>query len=160
MKKIPLKHAEDYYIKVLLRELRLKDIMSTPVISIDVNMPFREIPEKYRKFHIRHLPVTGGPEGKLVGLLSERDLFRIHSPHRNEEGEWVYDREELNSIILRNVMVRNPFYMKEDDCMGEALVRIVENKFGCIPIVNKDMQLRGIITQEDILRVAAQIYLE
>ena len=159
-KRIPLKRAEDYYIKVLLREVPLKDIMTTPVITIDIDAKFNEVPQKFRKYEIRHLPVTGGPEKKLVGLISLRDLYRIHSPHRNLEGEWVYDDQELDGIILKNVMLRNPFYMKENDCMGEALVKIVEHKYGCIPIVNEDMQIQGILTQEDILRVAAQIYLD
>jgi len=158
-RKIPLKRSEDYYIKVVLRETKLKDVMTAPAVTVPVEAHFKEVPRLFQQHNIRHLPVVGGP-GRLVGLISQRDLFRMCPPHRNEEGEYVYDDHALEGIILRHVMVQEPFFMYEDDCMGEATVRIVERKCGCIPVVNKDMQVQGIVTQEDILRIAAQIYLE
>lgn len=158
-KKINLKRSEDYYIKILLKELTLKEIMTTPVVSIDVEAKFTEVPKKLKEFTIRQLPVTGG-DNKLVGLISQKDLFQIQPPNKNAEGKYVYDEEALSRIILKHVMLENPFFMYEDDCMGDAIVKIIENKHGCIPVVNRNMQLQGIVTQEDFLAVAAQIFLE
>ena len=158
-KKILLKRAEDYYIKVLLKQVKLSEIMSTPVFSVDINEKFTEIPKKFRQHHIRHLPIIGG-DNKLVGLISQKDLFRIHPPHKTLDGEWLYDEKALEDIILKHVMLQNPFFMYENDCMGAAIVKFVQHKYGCIPIVNQDMQLKGIVTQEDVLGIAAQIFLE
>ena len=158
-KKIQLKRSEDYYIKVLLKEVKLKEIMTVPVISIDVEKNFKEVAKKFQENKIRHIPVTGG-DNKLIGLISLKDLFRIQPPHETDDGGWVYDEDVLDGIVLKHVMLINPFFMYEDDCMGDAIVKIVENRYGCIPIVNRDMQLQGIVTQEDILMVAAQIFSE
>lgn len=158
-KKIQLRRSEDYYIKVLLKEVTLKEIMSVPVISIGIDQKFHDVATKFKQHQIRHLPVVGG-DNKLVGLISLKDLFRIQPPHETDDGDWVYDDEVLDGIVLKHVMLRNPFFMYDDDCMGDAVVKIVEHRYGCIPVVNRGMQLQGIVTQEDFLAVAAQIFLE
>jgi len=154
-----LKRSEDYYIKRLLQEIVIREVMTSPVITVDVDADFKEVPQKLIRHHVRHLPVTGG-DRKLVGLISQRDLFRIHPPRKTDDGEFVYDEEAMAGIILKHVMAREPFFMKEDQSIGDAAVQFVEKKYGCIPIVNDDMQITGILTQEDILRVAVQIYQE
>lgn len=154
-----LKRAEDYYIKLLLTQIKIQEVMTIPVVAVDVETPFKEIPRKFEQYNIRHLPVVGG-DHKLVGLISQKDLFRICPPHKTDDGDFVYDEGLLSGIILKHVMVREPFFMQEDQCLGDAAAQFVEKKYGCIPIVNADMQLTGILTQEDILRIAVQIYQE
>lgn len=158
-KKRILKRAEDYYIKALLTQIKIQEVMTTPVISVDIETHFKEIPRKFEQYNIRHLPVVGG-DHKLVGLISQKELFRICPPHKTDNGDFVYDDGILSGIILKHVMVREPFFMQEDQPLGDAAVKFVEKKYGCIPIVNSNMQLTGILTQEDILRIAVQIYQE
>ena len=158
-KQVRLKRSEDYYIKVLLREIKIHEVMITPVVSIDIEANFKDIPRMFEQYHIRHLPVVGG-NNKLVGLISQRDLFRVCPPNKTDDGSFVYNDADLSGIILKHVMVREPFFMRQDQNIGDAAVQFVEKKYGCIPIVNHDMQLTGILTQEDILRIAVQIYLE
>jgi CBS domain-containing protein len=158
-RKISLKRSEDYYIKALLKEVKIKEIMTTPVVSINVESSFAEVPKLLERHGVRHLPVVGG-KNRLAGLISQRDVYRLQPPHTTLDGDLVYDEAGLRGIILKHVMKNDPFFMYEDDCMGDALVKFVEHKYGCIPIVNRDHELQGLVTQEDILRIAAQIYLE
>ncbi len=157
--KVQLKHSEDYYLKVLFRETKISEIMTAPAVTVRLDQPFQEIPKLFEAHHIRHLPVVDANK-RLVGLLSQRDLFRIQPPRRTPEGEFFYDDSQLEDIILAHVMVPDPFCMREDQSIGEALVTIVEKKYGCIPIVNDERVVVGILTQVDILKVAVQIYQE
>ncbi len=157
--KIQLKRSEDYYLKVLLKETKLKTIMTSPVVCIDLDASFKEVPKKFEEFRIRHLPVVTGGK-KLVGLISQRDLFRLQPPRKTLDGELVYDQDALDGIILKHVMVQEPFFMKENDSLGDAIVAIVEKKYGCIPIVNEKMEIQGMVTQMDMLKVSAQIFQE
>ena len=154
-----LKQPEDYYIKVLLNKVHLKDVMTTKIVSINVDAPFSQVEQKMRECKVRHVPVVD-ENNKLVGLMSQRDLYRIHPPHRDEEGNWVYDQESLDSVILKHVMTKDPFALSPDNTMADALPPMVERKYGCIPIVDKDRHLCGIITQMDILKIALQILRE
>jgi len=157
--KVQLKHTEDYYLKVLLKETKVREIMTSPAFTVRVNQPFRDIPKLFAQHHIRHIPVVDDRQ-RLVGLLSQRDLYRIQPPKKTLEGELVFDEDMLEGVILAHVMIAEPFCMREEESMGEALARIVEKKYGCIPVVDEDNVVRGILTQVDILKVAAQIYLE
>ena len=157
--KIKLKHGEDYYVKVLLKETKIKEIMTASPVSVKIDEHFSEVPRKFREYGIRHLPVVD-ENNKLVGLITQRDLYKIQPPRKLIDGTWHYDEEVLNSTILRHVMIKDPFFMNIEDSIGEALIKMVNKKYGCIPIVDKDNFLCGIITLIDILKVAAQIYSE
>jgi len=154
-----LKHTEDFYIRSLLNKVKLKDIMVQKVITIDVHEPFSQVEKKLIRYRIRHLPVIENND-KLVGIITQRDLYRIQSPRRLESGDWFYDKETLDKYILKSVMTPNPFTLGTDNTVAEALLAMVDYKYGCIPIVEKDNLLRGIITQVDILRIGAQILRE
>ena len=154
-----LKHTEDFHIRSLLNKVKLQEVMTKEVITIDINEPFSHVEEKFMRYHIRHLPVVENKD-KLVGIVTQRDLYRIQSPRKLEEGDWYYDKEMLDSHILKSVMTPNPFTLGPENSVAEALLVMVDYKYGCIPIVRKDNILCGIITQIDILRIGAQILRE
>lgn len=144
-------------IRAFLKVTKLKEIMTSKVISIRIDAPFSEVPKKFNMFNIRHLPVVD-QKNRLVGLMTQRDLYKLHSPRKLEDGSWYYDEDELNNYILEDVMLRNPLAMDVEDCVGDALLVMVRNKYGCIPIIDKDRVLCGIVTRVDVLKMAARIY--
>ena len=159
-KKYQLKRSEDFYIKKVLKETHLGEIMNTPVVALREDAPFSQVAEKIGgSGGKRHLPIVD-QNNKLVGLMTQRDLYKILPPRKLIEGEWFYDKESLDAITLKNVMIKNPLSMHPEDPVGEALLAMVRTKYGCIPIVDKNNILLGIVTQMDILKIAAQIYEE
>lgn len=154
-----LRHSEDYYIRTLLNKVKLKEIMAKKVIAIDVKEPFSRVEEKFREFGIRHLPVVR--EKKiLVGIITQRDLYRIQSPRKKIDDKWYYDKQILDSYTLGKVMTPDPLTLKPDNTVADALLMMVDRKYGCIPIVEKKRSLCGLVTQIDILRIGAQILRE
>jgi len=158
-KKIKLKRGEGYYLKILFQETKIKDIMTPDPVYIKASDRFSLVPEKFAKHNIRHLPVVDEKK-RLIGLITQRDLFRIHPPRLSEEGEWFYDQGSMDNIIISHVMVREPCCMHANEAIGGALETFAQKKYGCIPIVDQDGVLCGILTQNDLLQVAAQIYQE
>ena len=144
-------------IRVLLRTMKVKEVMTAKVISIRVDTPFSEVPKRFNQFNIRHLPVVDN-QNKLVGLMTQRDLYKLHSPRKLEDGSWYYDEDELNAYILEETMIRNPLAMHPEDCVGDAILAMVRTKYGCILIVDNDQVLVGVLTRFDILKMAARIY--
>lgn len=151
-----LKYSEDYYVRILLNKVLLKEIMITKVISVQEDAPFHEVADKIMKNKIRHLPVVD-KNNKLIGLMTERDLYKIQSPRKLEDGTWYYDQESLDNFILKDVMIVNPFVLKPDNTVAEAILNMVQKKYGCIPIVDHNSTLCGIVTYVDLLALAAQI---
>ena len=151
-----LKYAEDFYIRSLFNKVKLGEVMTSPSISVLAEAPFRDVVKIFQERRIRHLPVVNS-KNEVVGLMTQRDLYKIQPPHKNEDGEWVYDYDILDGFIFKNIMIKNPFVLSQDSMLAEAIIVMVHNKYGCIPVVDAAKKLCGIITQFDILRIAAQI---
>ena len=151
-----LKHAEDFYIRALLMKVKLAEVMTSPSISVHANAPFRDVVKLLHERRIRHLPVVNS-NNEVVGVISQRDLYKIQPPHKNEDGVWVYDLDAIDDFILQNVMILNPFTLSSENTLAEAIGPMVRSKYGCIPVVDQDKKLCGIITQFDILKIAYQI---
>ncbi|MFQ5482140.1 MAG: cyclic nucleotide-binding/CBS domain-containing protein [Nitrospinaceae bacterium] len=58
----------------------VKDVMSTPLITLDCHEALVEANQFMAKHHIRHLAVTD--QKKVIGILSVRDLVHYYSNTR------------------------------------------------------------------------------
>ena len=153
------KHPEDPHIRAFFMKVRLSEIMIREVISLFDDDPFSLVEEKMRENCIRHLPVVDFQK-KLVGIITQRDLYRTHTPRKDEDGNWFYDKESLNEHVLKDAMTKSPVSLSPDDFLGTAVMLMVDNKYGCIPLVDDDGKLVGIVTQHDILKIPAGILRE
>jgi CBS domain-containing protein len=57
-------------------ELKVKDIMNSPLITVPPTMPIGECAAKMRENHIHHLPVADG-KGKIIGMISAADFLVV-----------------------------------------------------------------------------------
>ncbi len=138
-------------IKEVIHATKLSQVMAQPVITVKTQDEFHIVWEKMDLYDIRHLPVVNDL-GCLVGLITERSLYKIHSPRKLEDGSWYYDSDVLDGFILTKVMQHNPFTLKEDNTLAEAMKAMTQFKYGCIPIVNKDLIPVGIVTRNNIIK--------
>ena len=138
-------------IKELLRSTELKDIMATKVITVHEHDEFHVVWEKFEVHGIRHLPVVNG-HGCVVGLISQRHLYKVHSPRHLEDGSWYYDPEMLDGFILKNVMITDPFLLTSEKTLEVAMDAMVQFKYGCVTIVDNNLMPIGIITRIDVIK--------
>lgn len=138
-------------------QTKLGEIMSPRVISIQVDAPFSEVARMMRQNDIRHLPIVDD-QSRLVGMMTQRMLYQIRSPRKLMDGEWYYDEDILNDVILKNVMEKEVVSFQPYHSVGRALMKMTYSKCGGIPIVEDDNTLVGIVTRKDILKFAADIY--
>lgn len=98
---------------------------------------------------IRHLPVVDG-EGRVVGILSERDL-------RTVGGSVLEDgaRGSFATMRVDDVMTRDPRTVQAGDPLALAVRALVEDRFGALPVVDDDERLVGILSYVDLLRYLA-----
>jgi CBS domain-containing protein len=127
----------------------LKEMMELKVITIQEDALLKAADEKMRAFRIRHLPVVD-KDGQLTGLFTQRDLYRI-LPSRIRESDPPVDTEILKKYTLRDVMRPNPETLSPKALVSEAVSLMWANKYGCVPIVDDQRHVVGIITAIDIL---------
>jgi acetoin utilization protein AcuB len=104
--------------------------------------------EMMRDHRIRHVPVVDG--GKLVGIVSDRDV-RSALPSRNAlQGGWASLGEALLESRISQVMSLMPITIAPAASIREAAEIMCRSKVGALPVVD-DGKLVGIVSAEDIL---------
>jgi CBS domain-containing protein len=101
-----------------------------------------------RLARIRHLPVTAGED--LVGILSQRDLFRAAISSMLQLGRTA-EQQFLASVPVRAVMTPAPFTIAPDAPVQTAVRLMRAEKIGCLPVVD-DGRLVGLLSESDCLR--------
>ncbi|MBK7707454.1 MAG: CBS domain-containing protein [Acidobacteria bacterium] len=96
--------------------------------------------------HIRHIPVEDD-SGKLVGILSHRDLMKLMTEHCGEE------------IVVRDVMKTELITATPETSSLEALKTMRDNDIGCLPVIRNE-KLVGLITDFDFLTVSVKLFEE
>lgn len=97
--------------------------------------------------HIRHVPVEDD-EGRLVGLISHRDLLRLLA-------QGLLSRS-AKEVTVKEIMIRDLMTVAPETPTLEALAIMRQRKVGCLPVVEND-RLVGIITAYDFLSLSAEI---
>ena len=106
-----------------------------------------------RRHQIRHLPVVNGIN--LVGIVTDRDLRRASPSLLSGIDEDRY-KEVLDSTQVSKIMTREPFTVRLDTEVDEAVRLIIDKKISSLPVVN-GAELVGIFTEVDALRILLEV---
>ena len=140
-----------------MNRLLVRDVMTTSVITARENEDLAALNDLMFEKHIRHVPVVD-KGGDLVGIISHRDII----------GSALYASTslpvtELQQVLRKTkaaeVMVTGVETLEPDATLLEAGQELLDNKFGCLPIV-EGTKLVGIITEADFIRAVVDQELE
>lgn len=131
----------------------VRDVMSVEVTTLDVNDNLEIADDVMRLGRIRHMPVLDA-DGSLVGILSQRDLFRSALARSLGYGEHA-QRKLLGSLFVKDVMSNDPLTTSPDTPLSDAARIFCDRKIGCLPVVEHE-KLVGILTETDFVRLAIQ----
>jgi CBS domain-containing protein len=99
---------------------------------------------------IRHLPIVT-EDGKLIGLLSDRDLRQAGAssvaPLTRYEAPLL-----LMTRMVKDMMTTNVYTVTEETSVAAAGQLLLDHKLGCLPVIDTDHRLVGILTVTDLLR--------
>ena len=127
--------------------MKVQDIMVKEVATLDIEDELSLANDIMRLGRIRHLPVMA--RDQVVGIISERDLFRSSLAQALGYGN-KDSREVMRTLRIKDVMVKKVITIPPDMELKDAVAIMVERKIGCLPVVQDD-KLLGLITETDIL---------
>ncbi|MBJ7539286.1 CBS domain-containing protein [Marinomonas transparens] len=131
--------------------MKAQDIMSRNVICVDMDMRLPEVRELLEKNGFHHLPVTD--QGKLAGIISDRDILRIISPFIDSVSEQERDIDTLNRAA-HQIMTRQPITVKANTPIAEVVTWMQRVDISCVPVVDDEDNVVGIISWRDLINHA------
>ena len=145
----------DYHRFILMWTIRMgmktvTEIMTHDVACADMDNTIGEAMDICNENQIRHLPVLD-EQKRLVGLVTDRDLRFFISPRLGTLSENSADRESLQRRI-HLVMIRKVHATYANASIASAARMMLDNRIGCLPVVDEEEHVVGIITTSDFLR--------
>ena len=126
---------------------RVRDIMQEKIVTISDSDTLSTVEDIMTLGHLRHMPVVHA--GKLVGVVSERDLLRASLSNLTEFGS-DERRAFLTVVEIARVMSAPPIVIEPGAGVQEAARVMAEQRIGCLPVVDGDT-LVGMLTETDLL---------
>jgi acetoin utilization protein AcuB len=128
------------------------DIMSRETVTALPDEDVEHIWTKLETHRIHHVLVMAA--GRLVGVISDRDVLRATSPfigHLSEQPRDVATlKKKAHQIMTRDVKVA-----MQDETANAAATRMLAHSISCLPVLSQDGRLEGILTWRDLLRALA-----
>jgi acetoin utilization protein AcuB len=128
----------------------VKNWMSRPPITIDLNATMQDAIHLLRKHQIRMLPVMENDQ--LAGIVTDRDLKRASaSDVASLELHELIDL--ISRIKVKMIMTKNPVKVPDDYTIEETAALLFVHNISGVPVVNQAGELVGVITKNDLFRV-------
>lgn len=128
--------------------MQVRELMSAHVEVIDRNDNLLDVQARMGAQHVRHLPVL--EEGQVVGLVTQRDLFKATMSSAMGYGEKA-QKAYLQSVRVKEIMTYPVITVTPDTLVVDAVELILTKGVGCLPVM-QDGTLVGIVTKTDLLR--------
>lgn len=121
------------------------DVMSTALVTLRDTDFVHVADTELQLGALRHLPVVDR-QGHLVGVLSARDVLAALARARRKR------------VRVGEVMSRAPISVGPETAVWRAIDLLLEQHFGCLPVVADDGRPVGLLTETDVLRAARELF--
>jgi CBS domain-containing protein len=129
----------------------VRDIMTSEVSTLGRNDSLQLAKDIMTLGRVRHFPVLD--DGKVVGVVSQRDLYKASLGSVMKYGEKA-QRAFLEGIAIKEIMSDPPITIAPHASVQEAARLMMEKKVGCL-VVLEGPKLVGIITETDMLKLVS-----
>lgn len=158
--------SADHFVRLLeesevevKKELAVKDIMESPVVTIGPHMTLRELTNLFYSESISYAPVVDDA-GFFVGEVDVVDLIRVGIPdyaHMMGNLRFLHSFEPFAELLQNEDKIQVGEVMREptvvldpDDSVIEAALELDQKKRKKLPVV-RDRRVLGVLSDMDIL---------
>lgn len=134
--------------------MKVEAVMKTRVATVTLDDSLQVVREIFDQAPFRHLLVVDD-DGRLAGVISDRDLLTAISPYLGMPGELARDRQTLG-LKSHQIMTRDPTTVHPRVDIREAANRLLSIQGSCLPVVDGENRIKGILSWKDLLRALNQ----
>ena len=119
--------------------MRIKDVMITYLFTLNETDTISDASEVMKLEKSRHIPIVD-KDYRLVGLVTYRDLIGALA-------------RKMENFPISSIMRKEVKAVEPDTPLKGAIEIMIINKYGCLPVVDNDRKLLGIVTEIDLLKI-------
>ncbi len=123
--------------KGMTRKLYARDIMTKDIHSIESNKTLKDAIQLMGLHQFHHLPVVDN--NIMQGILSDRLIFKA-----------LANGKSLSSKV-DSIMVKKVLTAQDHTSISDIARAMLVEKISCLPILDKKLSVKGVITTSDIL---------
>ena len=121
--------------------MRVGDLMAKQATTLAPTSPVHEAIALLSDHRFRHILIAEA-DGRLAGVLSDRDVFRC-----------LALQKDASTTTVETIMNREPSVMRPSSSPIDATRVLVHRRFNSLPVVDKDNRICGILTTTYLLRL-------
>lgn len=133
--------------------MQIKTFMHKNVVSLDLDRTLLDVKRIFDRTSFHHLLIT--QFDRLVGVVSDRDFLKSISPNVGSIDETQADRDTLKRHV-NVIMSHNLITLSPESNFFDAVTLFHEHKISCIPIVDENKFIKGIVSWRDLMKVIIQ----
>ncbi|MCS7199157.1 MAG: MFS transporter [Caldimicrobium sp.] len=126
--------------KGFTERVRVEDFMSAP-ITVSDNTKLGDVAKLLVEKNVGFLPVISSETGKLVGVISEKDLIGILCC---DEVSW---EKPVSEFAIKDVITVSP-----ESTLKEALEKFIDHRIRHLPVI-RDQRVVGVVSVKDALKL-------
>lgn len=119
--------------------MRVKDVMDSKPFVLYEEDTVLHASKFMKEERVRNLPVVD-TDGRLIGLITLREIIEAILSHPDE-------------ILVKDAMIKLITSVGPDTPLKGAIEVMLVNKYGCLPVVDKNKKLLGMISEASLLKV-------
>ena len=140
--------------------MKVREIMTRDLTAEEKTIPVRELIFILNSAYMSSMPIVD-EEGKLIGIISEKDLIKAALPGYFEmlhSTSFIPDMNQLAKKLVQiaddsieKYMQRDFICVEEDDDDLQAADLIIRRNLKSLPVVDKEGRLVGVVKRIDLL---------
>lgn len=141
------------------KSMRIADIMSKDVITVQQGASINEAAKLLAKHHISGLPVVD-VDNKLIGIITEADFLSAMDINAESEIKHMFNmiinkrrKKKRLGTIVDDMMTKKPVTLNEEDTLNKAVEVMDKNKIKRIIVTDKDNYVKGVVSRADLVKL-------
>jgi len=131
--------------QMIVGPTEVADVMTSKVVTLSPHHSFSDAANLMNDRYFRHCVVVD-THGQVVGVISDRDILRALARNPNSRTK-----------SLDQIMTHNPLTVRRNTQIAAAVGKIISKRINCLPVVEEDGSVCGIVTSTDLLRSYQQL---
>ena len=132
----------------------ISDLMTTDVLAITLDSTMADVHAKMKEHHIRHIPVLD--EGKFFGVITQKNVLAKTMYLLDRYGVSALQRRE-KQVSVEELVDKDVMFANGNMPVTDAARFFLNNRHGCLPVVDDDNNLLGIVTSSDFVRLSLML---